>query len=357
MKLVTFAWQSPLGEIRKVGAVRSDGDIVDLTAGRAALLTRQGMDRAYHYAQEDCPTDMLRFIEGGEATLSKAYEVLTYAEELTTSSVNGVQIVFKPEEVTLLTPIPRPNTIRCFSLSERHMLNGIASMQDTEAWGGTKPSLTKLPDEWYNLPTYYKTGSTEIYGPEEIIPWPSITDKFDYELEIGTVIGKRGRHIPIEEGDNYIYGWMMYIDWSTRDFQNREMSVNLGPGLCKDNASTLGPVLITKDELDLYSESFVIKVNDEVWSETKVDFYFPLKKLVEYVSSVQTIFPGDVFSSGTLPYGSGAELKKWIPEGAKVEFVSEHFGTLRNYIGKKGEAQALPASQRPYLSGEKLLDA
>lgn len=63
-----------------------------------------------------------------------------------------------------------------------------------------KPSLTKLPDEWYNLPTYYKTNTTEIYGPDELVPWPGLTDRFDYELEIATIIGKQGRNVPEEEG-------------------------------------------------------------------------------------------------------------------------------------------------------------
>lgn len=354
MKLVTFAIDTPVGEIRRVGAIRSkDGFYVDLAAGREALLKSQGMEQAYQQAQLDCPSDMMDFIRAGDDALKKGYEVLDYAAEMGTEKVDGLTVVYDPATVTLLTPLTRPNTIRCFSLSERHMLNGIASMQDTAAWGGVKPSLTKLPDEWYNLPTHYKTGTTEIYGPDELVPWPNITDKFDYELEIATIIGKRGRNVPEEEGEDYIYGWTLYNDWSTRDFQNREMSINLGPSLCKDNASSLGPCIVTKDEYDLYNANFTIRVNGEVWSQTKVDFWFPLKHLVHYVTKVQTIFPGDVFTSGTLPFGAGCEIKKWIPEGGVVEFEAEGMGILRNYIGKKGEPAPLPASQRPYLKVER----
>ena len=349
MNLVTFAIDTPVGEIRRVGAIRKDGFFVDLCAGREALLNSKGVEEAYVQAQLDCPSDMLDFIKAGDDGLKKGYEVLDFAADMGTDKVDGLTVVYDPATVRLLTPIPRPNTIRCFSLSEKHILNGIKSMQDTAAWGGVKPSLTKLPDEWYNLPTYYKTGTTEIYGPDELVPWPSLTDKFDYELEIATIIGKRGRNVPEEEGENYIYGWTLYNDWSTRDWQNREMSINLGPSLCKDNASSLGPCIVTRDEYNLYNAHFTIRVNGEVWSQTMVDLYFPLKHLVEYVTRVQTIFPGDIFTSGTLPFGAGCELKKWIPEGGVIEFEAEGMGILRNYIGKKGEPAPLPASQRPYL--------
>ena len=353
MKLITFAIDTPVGEIRRVGAIRKDGFFVDLAAGRELLLKKQGVDLAYAQAERDCPSDMLAFIRAGEDALKKGHEVLDFAAGLGTEKVDGLTAVYDPAAVRLLTPIPRPNTIRCFSLSEKHMLNGIKSMQDTAAWGGVKPSLTKLPDEWYNLPTYYKTGTTELYGPDELVPWPALTDKFDYELEIATVIGKRGRNVAEEEGESYIYGWTLYNDWSTRDFQNREMSINLGPSLCKDNASSLGPCIVTRDEYDLYNAHFTIRVNGEVWSQTMVDLYFPLKHLVQYVTQVQTVFPGDIFTSGTLPFGAGCELKKWIPEGGVIEFEAEGLGILRNYIGKKGETAPLPASQRPYLKVER----
>ena len=136
--------------------------------------------------------------------LDAAKEAIDYVTEQEICSAYDTRIVYETDEIKLLTPIPRPNTVRCFSLSEKHMLDGIASMQDTAAWGNTKPSLTKMPEEWYNLPTYYKTGTTEIYGSDEIIPWPELTNVFDFELEIAVIIGKEGRYIPEEEGEDYI---------------------------------------------------------------------------------------------------------------------------------------------------------
>ena len=354
MKLVTFAITTPVGEIRRTGALLDDGKIADLTAAREALLSAKEAYRAERQAEIDCPSRMPEFIRAGENALAAAKEALEYVERSKTAEISGSQILFEPAEVKILTPIPKPNSIRCFSLSEKHMLDGIASMQDTAAWGNTKPSLTKLPEEWYNLPTYYKTGTAEIYGSGDVVPWPSITEKFDYELEIAVIIGKEGRNIPEEDAEEFIYGFTIYNDWSTRDFQNREMSVNLGPGLCKDNASSLGPYIVTKDEIaDIEKVNFTIAINGEKRVETQADFYFPLKHLIHYVSMVQTVFPGDIFTTGTLPGGSGAEKKLWIKPGDIVEFSGEGMGVLKNTVGKKGEAVQLPAAQRPWIEAKK----
>lgn len=354
MKLVTFEIQTPVGPVRRVGAIREDGKIADLTAAREAFLKDKGCTRATDTAAWECPDDMGEFIKCGKTALEAAKEALCHVAENKSECADGTKVIYDMSEIKLLTPLPRPNSVRCFSLSERHMLDGIASMQDTAAWGNTKPSLTKIPDEWYNLPTYYKTGTTEIYGPEETVPWPDLTDVFDFELEIAVIIGKEGRNIPEEEGEDYIYGYTIYNDWSTRDFQNREMSVNLGPGLCKDNASSLGPCIVTKDEVpDIEKVKFSVCINDKKCAETHADFYFPLKHLVYYISRVQTIFPGDIFTTGTLPGGSGGEKKNWIAPGDRVTFEGEGIGVLSNVIGKKGEAVQLPAAQREYIKAKK----
>lgn len=355
MRLVTFGISTPIGEIRRVGAINKKDKIVDLTAAREAFLRYKNIRNPETRALEQCPDRMIQFIKEGKDALESAKEAMSYIDK----ELDNIEekIVYNRDEIKILTPIPRPNSVRCFSLSEKHMLDGIESMKDTAAWGNTEPSLTKMPEEWYNLPTYYKTGTTEIYGSDEIIPWPNITDVFDYELEIAIIIGKEGRNIPEEDGENYIYGYTIYNDWSARDFQNREMSVNLGPGLCKDNASSLGPCIVTKDEIqNIEKNIFSISINGRKFIETHADFYFPLKHLIYYVSSVQTIFPGDILTTGTLPGGSGGEKKNWIKPGDIVEFEGEGIGVLRNVIGKKGEKVPLPSSQQEWLQVKKVRD-
>lgn len=355
MKLVTFGINTLLGEIRRVGALNEHGKIIDLTAAREAFLKWKNIPSPEIRSLEQCPDKMIQFIRAGQSALDAAKEAIRYVEQEHKNLKE--KIVYDREEISILPPIPKPNSIRCFSLSEKHMKDGIESMKDTVAWGNTKPSLMKIPDEWYNLPTYYKTGTTEIYGSDETIPWPTIADVFDYELEIAVIIGKEGRHIPEENGDEYIYGYTIYNDWSARDFQNREMSVNLGPGLCKDNASSLGPCIVTKDEIqDIEKTQFSVSINGEKIVDTHASFYFSLKHLIYYVSSVQTVFSGDIFTTGTLPGGSGGEKKRWIKPGDIVELKGEGIGVLRNIIGQKGEETPLPASQKEWIEIKKNRD-
>ena len=102
------------------------------------------------------------------------------------------------------------------------------------------------------------------------------------------------------------------------------------------------------DKFGLTGAQFTIQVDGEFRVETKTEFYFPLKKLVEYVSEVQTIILVDIFTSGTLPDGSGCERKEYIHEGSVVEFEAEGMGILLNMVGIRGESVPLPATQQPW---------
>ena len=346
MKLVTFSVNTPFGEVVRLGALRKDGYIVDLsTANELRLTELYGQYEGLRIAAK-FPGDMLAFIRDGQRARDSAEEAMHFARNMGTEPVGGLNAVFDSASVRILSPLPRPSSIRCFSLSETHMLNSIASMQDTASWGIGKPAIAELAPEWYNLPAHYKNVVSEIYGPDDVVPWPALTDKFDYELEVAVVIGGCGRHIAAGDAQKYIYGYTLYNDWSARDFQQREMSINLGPALCKDNASSLGPCIVTADEYDPMGKAFSIKVNGHLIAETKLDLYHSLSSIIEYTASVQTLFPGDIFTTGTLPNGCGGERKQWLAQGDIVEFQGEGIGTLRNIVGAKGADQQLPASQR-----------
>ena len=96
MKLVTFAVDTPVGEIRRVGAIRKDGFYVDLAAGREAYLKAKGVEQAYIQAQLDCPSDMLAFIRAGEDALKKGYEVLDFAADREPGKADGLTVVYDP---------------------------------------------------------------------------------------------------------------------------------------------------------------------------------------------------------------------------------------------------------------------
>ncbi len=99
------------------------------------------------------------------------------------------------------------------------------------------------------MPIFYFSNPLCIAGPEDEIPFPSASDMLDYELEIGCVIGKEGRNVSESDAMDYIAGFLIFNDWSCRDIQRDESTVGLGPAKGKDSASSLGPWLVTTDEL------------------------------------------------------------------------------------------------------------
>ncbi|WP_176082813.1 fumarylacetoacetate hydrolase family protein [Martelella sp. HB161492] len=348
MRFVTYEVGTAVGPVRRAGVLGADDTVIDITAAREAFLSENGHHNAAAAAAFECPSDLLTFIDRGDDALAALREAVEFVTAKALMQFEDMTVVHPLDAVRLLTPLPVPRSIRNFSLSEQHMLSSIETMK--RKIGGMEPSLTRIPPEWYNLPAYYKTTVQEVYGPEELVPWPALTGKFDYELEIAAVIGKSGRHIAAADAKPYIFGYMLYTDWSTRDFQQREMSINMGPGLCKDCASSLGPCIATPDEFDVENARLVARINGEVWTETTSKLRSSFEDLIEYVSQVQTIVPGDVFTSGTVPGGSGSEQDRWFPEGAVVELEAEGIGILRNRVGIRGAAAPLPKSQQIFAT-------
>ena len=136
----------------------------------------------------------------------------------------------------LLSPVLRPPTIRDFSVYEGHATMG-------GAW--------KLPEAWYRLPAFYFSNPLCVCGPDAAIPYPSATQKFDYEVELAAVIGREGRNVSAADALDYIAGFTIFLDWSARDLQRDEMQLHLGPAKGKDAANSLGPWIVTCDELRL----------------------------------------------------------------------------------------------------------
>src|SRR3954452_9013713 len=142
-------------------------------------------------------------------------------------------------DVRLRAPIPDPPTVRDFMTFERHV-EGVARLADPDA---------TVPERWYEAPAFYFSNPYAVLGPEDDVPVPPGSRLFDLELEVAAVIGRAGRDIHPDDADAYIAGYTILIDWSARDLQFTEMQVRLGPTKGKDTATTIGPVLVTPDEL------------------------------------------------------------------------------------------------------------
>jgi 2-keto-4-pentenoate hydratase/2-oxohepta-3-ene-1,7-dioic acid hydratase in catechol pathway len=233
-----------------------------------------------------------------------------------------------PGMVRLLAPL-RPRSLRDFLAFEGHMKNALQRLG--------RP----IPDEWYDVPAYYKGMPDTVIGPEDEIPWPAYTDRLDHELELAAVIGREVRDVAPEDALDCIFGYTIWNDLSARDVQTRELPVGMGPGKAKDwdGSNVLGPCIVTADELDPADLAMRVSVNGELWGEdTSAHMHHTFADMIAYASRAQTLYPGDVLGSGTAAGGSGLELDRWLQPGDVVEMEIQGIGVLRNRIGQKGAA-------------------
>jgi 2-keto-4-pentenoate hydratase/2-oxohepta-3-ene-1,7-dioic acid hydratase in catechol pathway len=230
------------------------------------------------------------------------------------------------EKARLLAPL-RPRSLRDFLTFKGHLDNALTRLG--------RP----IPEEWFDVPAYYKGLPDTVIGPEETIPWPAYTDKLDHELELAVVIGRRGRDIARSEAMDHVFGYTIWNDVSARDVQTRELPIGMGPAKAKDwdGSNVLGPCIVTADELDGTNVQMAVRVNGETWGEdSSASMHHKFADLIAYASQGQTIYPGEVFGSGTAAGGSGLELDRWLRPGDVVELEVEGIGILRNRVGQKG---------------------
>jgi 2-keto-4-pentenoate hydratase/2-oxohepta-3-ene-1,7-dioic acid hydratase in catechol pathway len=248
--------------------------------------------------------DMVAFIEAG-------------APVGDTRPVNGAR---------LLAPL-RPRSLRDFLTWEGHMRNALSKLG--------RP----VPQEWYEIPVYYKGLPDTVIGPDDTIPWPHYSDRLDHELELAAVIGRPGRDIEPEHALEHVFGWTLWNDLSARDVQARELAVALGPGKGKDwdGSNVLGPCIVTADELDGTNVELEVRVNGERWGgDSTANMHHSFADLIAYASMAETLHAGEVLGSGTATGGSGIELDRRLEPGDVIELEAEGVGVLRNTIGAKG---------------------
>ncbi|MEN9937425.1 MAG: hypothetical protein RLZZ387_4004 [Chloroflexota bacterium] len=246
-------------------------------------------------------------------------------------SIGGAEMLLPLDEVRLLAPLSRPPSLRDFYAFEEHVATA------------NRQRGREVPVNWYSFPVFYFGNAAAIYGPGADVPMPR-TRKLDYELEIACVIGRAGRDIPEEDAEEYIAGFTIMNDWSARDTQRDEMSVGLGPAKGKDFATSLGPWLVTPDELEPYSLGdgrydlmMTASVNGVERSRGNLrDIYYTFAQMIARASQDANLYPGDVLGSGTVGTGCLLELTAgegpWLEPGDEVELSITGLGTLRNRV-------------------------
>ena len=272
----------------------------------------------------ELPADLVTFLEKEEA-----YRGLV--EKLADSlNIDGAG-VYRKEEVELLAPLPRPVSVRDFYAFEEHVKTARG-----------KRGLDVVP-EWYEIPVFYFSNHLAIKGPEEEVARPENCRWLDYELEIACVIGKQGRNIPAAEAGDYIFGYCIMNDWSARDLQRQEMKVGLGPAKGKDFATSIGPWLVTKDELvpfqkdGRYDLEMKAAVNGKVLSAGNFEtIHYSFAEMIERASADVTLYPGEVIGSGTVGTGCilelGTDVHRWLEPGDEVSLEISGLGKLTNKI-------------------------
>ncbi|MDH6546252.1 fumarylacetoacetate hydrolase family protein [Streptomyces sp. SAI-041] len=255
-------------------------------------------------------------------------------------------------EVRLLPPL-QPVSIRDFVTFEEHV-EGVRRSVDGAAG---------VPEQWYAAPTFYFTNPHAIYGPHDDIPVPPGSTVLDFELEVAAVIGREGRDLTPERARDHIVGYTVFNDWSARDLQSAEMRVGLGPCKGKDTATTLGPYLVTADELEPYRDAdgflrlaVTADVNGEVVGRDYLsNMSWTFEEMVAYASRGTRVMPGDVLGSGTCGNGGclaelwglrGEQTPPPLKPGDTVTLTVEGVGAVSNTVVPGTDPVPLPTGRR-----------
>jgi 2-keto-4-pentenoate hydratase/2-oxohepta-3-ene-1,7-dioic acid hydratase in catechol pathway len=239
--------------------------------------------------------------------------------------------------VRLLAP-HQPPTVRDFVGFEQHM----QGMVMTEG-----PTAT-MPQAWYEAPAFYFSNATSIYATGDLIELPPLCERFDYELEVAAVIGTGARDLDLDTAESAIAAYMIYNDWSARDLQTFDRRLGMGWAKGKDTASTLGPWLVTADELERYRDAegrldlqmTVWRNGKEIGSDSLANAAWSFAQMLVYASRGTWLVPGDVVGSGTC--GSGCLGELWgrrgkldpppLQPGDHVKMQVVGIGTIENTV-------------------------
>jgi 2-keto-4-pentenoate hydratase/2-oxohepta-3-ene-1,7-dioic acid hydratase in catechol pathway len=219
-----------------------------------------------------------------------------------------------PEAVTLEAPIPRPPKVICIGLNYR----------DHAA-----ESNLPIPE----TPTVFCKFPTAVIGHGHPIVLPKASTKPDYEAEFAVVIGRGGRHIAEADWRDHVFGYTILNDVSARDFQMATSQWMIGKTF--DTFCPMGPGIVTADEVeDPHNLHIALTINGEKLQDSNTrNLIFGIPKLIAFLSSVFTLEPGDIISTGT-PAGVGFARKppRWLKPGDEVAVTVQGVGTLINPV-------------------------
>jgi fumarylacetoacetate (FAA) hydrolase len=236
-------------------------------------------------------------------------------------------------------PILAPTSFRDFYAFEQHV-GTMWRRRDQE-----------IPEAWYRLPIFYFSNVSEVRGPEEPVWAPDGSVELDYELEVGALVDTPAVDLTADRAEEAIGGYFVLNDWSARDLQREETTVRLGPAKGKDFATSIGPWLVTPDELTdarsgtgydlaMTAEVSGTETSRGTWSSA----HFSFGQMLARASADVRLRPGDILGSGTVGGGCLLEIReetlgRWLEPGDEVTLRIERLGALRTPVVARPEAR------------------
>jgi fumarylacetoacetate (FAA) hydrolase len=264
-----------------------------------------------------------------DALLARGLRIEALGELL---EAGGAEWILDAADLAFGPPILHPPSLRDFYAFEGH----VKTMWERR--GGT------VPEAWYRIPIFYFSNVSEIRGPDEPVFCPAASQELDYELEVAALIDTPVHDVDSARGQDAVGGYLVFNDWSARDLQREETTVRLGPAKGKDFASSIGPWLVTPDELGDarkgkgYDLAMTAAVNGvELSRGSWADAHFSFGEMIARASADVRLRPGDLIGSGTVGTGCLLEvrdeiLKRYLQPGDTVTLAVERLGELTTPI-------------------------
>jgi 2-keto-4-pentenoate hydratase/2-oxohepta-3-ene-1,7-dioic acid hydratase in catechol pathway len=315
MRLVTFQRFGDSDPL--LGALAEDGSVIDLQQRQYSLF---GSDRVELKS-------MLALIDAGPGGLDLVRSLaMSKGEALTIGT-----------DARLLAPLPLPPQIRDSMNFLGHLENVIDGRNKRQGIPErTKPQRERI-ETFLKKPSWYKANRFSVIGTDMEVVWPRYSNYADYEHELACVLWKGGKDIAVSEADNHIFGYMNFNDLSARDVQPDEM-VMCGPTKSKDfdGGNVFGPWLLTADEFDPARTRMRSWVNGELVNEGRLaDMHYSFAEVISYISTDETLHPGEIIGSGTVSGGCRLEAGLQLHFGDIVEIEADGLGKLKVKIAER----------------------
>jgi len=307
---------------RRLGVVVAEGPaaghVVDLNRALAMKLALDDVGAPEAYADSLLPSDTVRFLRRGDDALAAADQALTFVADVLQRydppDLQHAGVLEPSTEVRVCAPVTRPGKI--VAVARNYPSHSLES-------GGPAPTE----------PVLFLKAASAIAGPGDEIALPRASRDVDYEGELAAVIGRTAHEVGDDEALDFVAGYTVANDVSARDFQGVRGQHFIGKSC--DGFAPLGPVLVTRDEIDDVQDlGLETRLSGEIVQAARTkEMTFPVARLVAFASRLMTLEPGDVLLTGT-PAGVGRHRQppRFLREGDVVEVTIERIGTLRNHV-------------------------